>query len=259
MVSLHYSKSAGLGANVFVTGANRGLGLGLVKVLLKSPGVKRVFAACRQPEQASALHDLKKSHPEFQIVQLDVRCDDSIKQASGHISTAVGSEGLNLIVNNGAIFETKGTSVEDVDREAFLRHFNVNSVSVAVLNAAFLPLVRKAASAGGPARIINISSDLGSVQMTTNCAPDATGDTNVVYGMSKAALNLYTRALAGNEKTNGIVAMAIHPGWVQTDMGGSEARLTVEESTTAIIDIVSRATLEHAGWYVNWAGEQMPF
>ncbi|KAH7697637.1 Protein C30G12.2, partial [Aphelenchoides avenae] len=182
---LEHSPVIGIGSNVLVTGSNRGIGLGFVQVLVKAPGVKRVFAACRNPEQAKDLQELQKKFPGLELIKLDVQSDASIKQAFEHISKAVDDEGLNLLMNNSAILGKKGAAVEDVDRAVFLRHFDVNTVSVAVLNATFLPLLRKAAASGGLARIVNISSDLASVQTTTNCVPLPSGELNVIYGMTK--------------------------------------------------------------------------
>ncbi|KAH7694987.1 hypothetical protein AAVH_37960 [Aphelenchoides avenae] len=72
-------------------------------------------------------------------------------------------------------------------------------------------------------------------------------------------MNLYTRALAGYEKSNRVIALAIHPGWVRTDMGTQGAKLSVEESTSAVVGTISRSTLEHTGYYINRFGEQLPF
>ncbi|KAH7698804.1 Protein C30G12.2, partial [Aphelenchoides avenae] len=179
------AQPVGVGANVLLTGANRGIGLGLVHVLVKAPGVKRIFAGCRKPEQAKELKQLQKSSPALEIIQLDVSDDASIKKAFEHVSQAVGNEGLNLLINNSGILESSGTAIDNADRATYLRHFDVNAVSVAVVTSIFLPLLRKAASAGGPARIANISSTLGSVQLTENCLPLPSGERNVVYGMSK--------------------------------------------------------------------------
>jgi NAD(P)-dependent dehydrogenase (short-subunit alcohol dehydrogenase family) len=93
-----------IGSNVFVTGASRGIGLGLVKHLINYPDVKHIFAGARTPSQATDLQDLAKESPKVKIVQFDSLSDESIKNAVREVEKAVGSDGLNLLINNAGVF-----------------------------------------------------------------------------------------------------------------------------------------------------------
>lgn len=108
-----------IGPNVFVTGASRGIGLGLVQNLVNRPDVKRIFAGARAPSTATVilncpkkltivgvqeLQDLAKQNSKIHVVQFDSLDDNSIKQAVSEVEKVVGSEGLNLLINNAGVF-----------------------------------------------------------------------------------------------------------------------------------------------------------
>jgi NAD(P)-dependent dehydrogenase (short-subunit alcohol dehydrogenase family) len=98
-----------LGPNVFVTGASRGLGLGFVKHLIGYPDVKQIFAGARTPNEATDLKDLARQSSKVKIVQFDSLSDESIKNAVKEVERAVGSDGLNLLVNNAGVFLSVGS------------------------------------------------------------------------------------------------------------------------------------------------------
>ncbi|KAI3412084.1 hypothetical protein GPALN_002127 [Globodera pallida] len=99
-----------LGANVFLTGANRGIGLGLVKEkILKLGGVTNLFAGCRDPDQAQELKELAKCNKALKLVKIDVSSDESIKNAVSDVCKVLGSDdGLNTLINNAGILEKVG-------------------------------------------------------------------------------------------------------------------------------------------------------
>ncbi len=119
----------------------------------------------------------------------------------------------------------------------------------------FLPLLKSASAAGKPARILNISSTLGSTELVP--AYKANPALNIVYGMSKAAVNHYTKALADLEKS--VVTVAMCPGWVQTDMGTKNAPLTVDESTSAIVKTLAGLSPLHSGTFINHHGQPLKY
>ncbi|KAL3121591.1 hypothetical protein niasHT_008720 [Heterodera trifolii] len=97
--------------------------------------------------------------------------------------------------------------------------------------AAFLPLLKKAASAGEFARVVNIGSSLGCIGQAA-VSPRLSPYQNVAYGMSKAALHHFSKMMALDESD--IVTVAIHPGWVKTEMGGANATMSVSDSVAKI-------------------------
>uniref|UniRef100_A0A915D0J8 C-factor n=1 Tax=Ditylenchus dipsaci TaxID=166011 RepID=A0A915D0J8_9BILA len=249
----------GIGANVFITGANRGIGLGLVKEIVKLHGVNNIFAGCREPSSAKDLKELEKStHSIVKMVQIDVQDDQSIKAAFDEVSKSLGKNGaLNLLINNSGIFKNKGVSVEKPDRSAFSETFDVNTIGAVMTTAAFLPLTCQAGTSNQPAKIVNISSMISStfdIQSTKKIT-----DGNIVYGMSKAALNHYTKALAGDVKEYNVMVIAICPGWVRTDMGGPEAALSVDESVFAIVKLIAGLKEDQSGAYLDRFGKPIAF
>jgi NAD(P)-dependent dehydrogenase (short-subunit alcohol dehydrogenase family) len=121
-----------IGSNVFVTGASRGIGLGIVHQLLKLSDVKHVFAGARTPNEATELQSLAKQNPKVQIVQFDSLDDSSIKKAVHEVESKVGNEGLNLLVNNAGVFLSDGNNSNNPDREAVLKVYNTNVVGIQV-------------------------------------------------------------------------------------------------------------------------------
>lgn len=93
-----------IGSNVFISGANRGIGLGLVKHLVKYPEVNQIFAGARTPDQSADLQSLAKQNNKVKIVEFDSLCDKSIKNAVNQVEKAVGSDGLNLLINNAGVY-----------------------------------------------------------------------------------------------------------------------------------------------------------
>jgi len=143
---------------------------------------------------------------------------------------------LNVLINNAAVLDTwQGTILEATAAE--LRDtFITNTLGPILLTQALLPLLE----AGKPARVINVSSQLGSVANMT--------DGWAGYGISKAALNAATRKLAEALAPRGISVNAASPGWVRTEMGGESAPLPVEKGAQNIIRLItdiSHATTNH--------------
>ncbi|KAJ8252622.1 hypothetical protein COCON_G00219340 [Conger conger] len=207
--------------SVLITGANRGLGLQMVKDLAKSnERPDRVFATARKPADAKELQDLARSNSRVHIITLDVNSQTSIDTAVQEVTSLVGNEGLNCLINNAAINITG--ELETVTADNMMKVFESNAVSPLMVTKAFLPLLRAAATRGSGmgihrAAVVNMSSGLGSIQL--NWGPDFTFMA-YTYRTSKAALNMLTRCLARQLEAEGVLCMALHPGWVRTDMGG---------------------------------------
>ncbi|KAJ1358985.1 hypothetical protein KIN20_017572 [Parelaphostrongylus tenuis] len=172
--------------SVFITGANRGIGFGLVKEFLKIPSVKLVLAGVRNPENAKDLKTISDSR--LKIVKIDVTCDQSIKNAYTEVEKLVGEDGLNVLLNNAGIFIPYFTN-DVTDRQKILSCLNVNTVGAAITCQTFLPLLRKASSHGkgdhfgvDRAAIVNISSLEGSIQLNEDGSADQGGGVSLFTG-----------------------------------------------------------------------------
>ena len=229
--------------NMFLTGANRGIGLALVQEALNSD--YRIFASCRQPQKATDLQQLAAKNPGRVIpITIDVTDSDSIEDARDAVM--VQTDTIDLLINNAGVFP-HGERIENLDPETMLHAFHVNAVGPMIVVQKFLPLLR----AGQRAKILNITSQLGSITLNMS--------RHYSYNSSKAALNMLTRILASELRPAGILAVVVHPGWVQTDMGGSAAPLRPAESASGIMTLAERLTLADTGEFFTWDGRKHPW
>ncbi|XP_023698007.1 C-signal-like [Paramormyrops kingsleyae] len=246
--------------SVLLTGASRGIGLQIVKDLAKKTEMPAlIIAAARNPEAAEDLQRVAKEYSGVHVVTLDVTSQISIDAAVEEVSPLVGAEGLNCLINNAAVH--KATDLEMVTAEEMLKTFECNAVSPLMVTKAFLPLLRAAAMRGSGmgvhrAAVINVSSSLGSVEL--NCGA-LTEFKCYPYRASKAALNMVTRCLAEDLESEGIFCVAVHPGWVRTDMGGPQADLSVEESVSSILSLLAGLSEKDHGGYLDYAGKTLPW
>ncbi|XP_041131018.1 C-factor [Polyodon spathula] len=245
---------------LMITGANRGLGLQMVETLVNSSHCPRkVIATTRDKSRAMALLDLAKKHPSIHVVTLDAINQDSIEQASKEVESLLGDEGLNCLINNAGI-NISGT-LETVEAEQMMKNYETNAVSPLMITKAFLPLLKKAAKQGTGmgihrAAVINVSSLLGSIEL--NWGPGGEFKT-YPYRTSKAALNMLTRCLAVDLTPEGILVMAVHPGWVQTDMGGPDALLSKEESINGVLSVIGSLSEKNNGGFLDYTGKTLPW
>ncbi|XP_074442995.1 C-signal-like isoform X1 [Larus michahellis] len=252
--------------SVLVTGANRGIGLGLVQHLLELPEPPQwVFAGCRDPkgQRAQELQNLASKHPNLVIVPLEVADPDSIKAAAARVGEQLGGSGLNLLINNAGIAQPK--SLENETLENMTQVYTTNTIGPLLLGQAFLPLLKKAAQ-GSPgsglscskAAIVNMSSSAGSIEEVYLWNYGLV----VSYRCSKAALNMLTKCQSLGYREHGILCVALHPGWVQTDMGGLGSQkppVTVDESVQGMLKVLSSLSEKETGTFLNWEGKVVPW
>ncbi|XP_042352651.1 C-factor [Plectropomus leopardus] len=250
--------------SVLVTGASRGLGLQIVDFLASggfSPG--KIIATARDPARAQKLQELAQKHPNIHIITLDVVKQESIEKSVEDVERLVQEDGLNCLINNAGINVV--ADFHTVTAEKMIENFHTNTVAPLMITKAFLPLMKKAASRGGAAgsmsiqraAVINMTSLLGSVEL--NWGERANNFKWYPYRTSKSALNMVSRCMAVDLEPDGILCMAIHPGWVRTDMGGSEAPLSPEESVSAILSVIGGLTEKDHGSFLNFTGEVLPW
>ncbi|XP_010006152.1 PREDICTED: uncharacterized oxidoreductase C663.06c-like [Chaetura pelagica] len=187
----------------------------------------------------------------------------SIKAAAARVGEKLGGSGLNLLINNAGM--AKPNSLDMETQESMTEIYTTNTIGPLLLSQAFLPLLKKAAQ-GSPgsalscskAAIVNISSSAGSIQELYMWGP-----THVVsYRCSKAALNMLSRCQSLGYREHGILCVALHPGWVQTDMGGAgslKPPLTVDESVRGMLKVLSSLSEKDTGTFLDWEGKVVPW
>lgn len=231
---------------VLITGANRGLGFEFVRQCLARGD--RVFAGCRNPAKATALQALSADHPgQLTIPPLDVTDEETIAACVEAIRSQV--DGLDLLINNAGIYP-RGETPTTLNADTMLRAFHVNAVGPMIVAKHCLDLLR----AGDHPRIVNISSKMGSLWWK-----EREGGGDYSYCSSKAALNMLTRTLAFDLRSDGIIVVALNPGWVQTDMGGSNADLTPAESVCGMLEVIERLTESDSSKFFTWEGKEHPW
>ncbi|XP_062356078.1 C-signal-like isoform X2 [Cinclus cinclus] len=249
--------------SVLVTGANRGLGLGFVQHFLRMPKPPQwIFAGCRDPTgpRAQELQKLASKHPNVIITALEVANPTSIKAAAAKVGKHLGDFGLNLLINNAGMVKSK--TLDDETLEDMTETYTTNTAGPLLMGQAFLPLLKKAAQ-GSPgsglscskAAIINISSIGGSIASVFGW--DMMQVTS--YRCSKAALNMLSKCQSLAYKEHGILCVALHPGWVQTDMGSAAPPVTVDDSVQGMLKVLSSLSEKEIGTFLDWEGKVMPW
>lgn len=229
---------------VVITGANRGLGLELAKVFVARGHT--AIGGCRTPAAADELRDLT---PHVHAV------DTGDERSIAGFVAAVGGDPIDVLVNNaGLSAEGLGAAADERDvlvlsAEHFMGQIRINALGPMLLARGLLPALRRSARP----RIVNISSQVGSMVVGSSIGRD------VGYGASKAALNMVTVKLASRLRDDGVIAVAVHPGFLRTAMGGAGADLDPAEAAEQIADLIDGLTMEQSGTFLRWDGSEHPW
>jgi len=200
-----------------ITGANKGIGLEIARQLGKQDIVVLVGArSLAKAEQATS--QLQTEGIRAYPIELDITKAEQIQAASDRIAAEYGK--LDILVNNAGVY----VDHEGNDVDTMRRGFETNFFGAYALTTALLPLLKRSPAA----RIVNQSSILGS--LGTILTDEMYGQASAPgYTASKAALNAWTAQLSIALRGTPIKVNACHPGWVKTDMGGSQAVMEIEE------------------------------
>ena len=209
--------------NIVITGGNRGIGYGLLKILSDKHNV--IITVRDNKKGQSTIAELGHSKNEINYVVMDVDNSDSVIRAADDIKQRFNN--VDLLINNAGIFikEYQLPAIE-TSEDSILKTFNTNTLGVLRVCKSIVPLMVNGS------RIINISSGMGQL--------DEMNSGSTAYRISKTALNALTKILSNELLSMGIKVNTICPGWVNTDMGGENATLTIEKSTSQIVAFALR-------------------
>ncbi|WP_202843645.1 SDR family oxidoreductase [Luteimonas saliphila] len=231
--------------HALVTGANRGLGLEFVRQLLAAGD--RVVAACRRPGKATALNTLAGEHPgRLHVLPLDVADPKSQAELARELPLVLGEDDagapgrIDLLVNNAGVLHS-GERFGTLTAANFEDSFRINALGPLLLTQALAPLLADGA------KVVNLSSELGSIAATKRFGTPS-------YNLSKAAQNMATVLLARALAERAIAVIALHPGWVRTEMGGTGAELEPAEAVAGLLRVVAGATPADSGRFFDWTG-----
>jgi len=234
-------------AYYLITGANRGIGLELTKQLIKRGDC--VVACCRNPEQAKNLEKiaLQTNTDRFIFYKLDMTRERDIT-ALPHFLKQKAITVVTVILNAGIAEPTE--QLGNITQQQMLNVLNTNTVGPILMIQA---LTEHLAQSKQNPKIVCISSDLGSISLAAGLIFGLT------YSISKAALNMGIKKLTSALASRGISINAIHPGWVQTDLGGQNATLTVKQSVVAMLHVIDNLKLEHSGSFIDYMDKEIPW
>ena len=218
---------------LLITGANRGIGLEFTQQYLANGW--HVYATYRQ-QPGTALAAL--ACDQLTMLSLDVTEDASILALKEQLS---GVE-LDLIINNAGLFGPRDQSLGTVSRQQWLDVLNVNSVAPLMLAQA---LHSNLATKKGTFAVI--SSRMGSID-------DNDGGSLYLYRSSKTAVNQVVKSLSIDVKVQGIKVIALHPGWVRTDMGGPNGSIDTHTSVNGIRHVLEHISPADSGRFINYDG-----
>lgn len=225
-----------------ITGANRGIGLEFSRQYAANGW--RVMACCRHP--SDALSELSNRYPErISLHELDVDDHAGIEQLSrnlAHIS-------IDLLINNAGIYpDSDSDGFGHTDYADWMLAFRINTMAPLKMAEAFATQIASSTRK----TIATLTSKMGSIA-------DNGGGGNYIYRSSKVAGNMVAKNLAIDLKATGIISVALHPGWVKTDMGGSNAMISVESSVTGMLRVIDGLTLADSGKFIAFNGQVIPW
>jgi NAD(P)-dependent dehydrogenase (short-subunit alcohol dehydrogenase family) len=221
---------------VLITGANRGIGLEFTKQYAHDGW--RVFACCREPQSASALQAIANTNNNVQIFALDV---GNFAQIDA-LALQLKHESIDLLLNNAGVYPN--SSFGNIDYSEWADGFKINSMAPLKMAEAFVQHV----SRGQLKKIATLSSKMGSID-------DNSSGASYSYRTSKTAANMVMKSLSIDLKPYGISVVTLHPGWVQTDMGGSGALINAQTSVAGMRKVIADTNLSNTGRFIAYDGQ----
>jgi NAD(P)-dependent dehydrogenase (short-subunit alcohol dehydrogenase family) len=229
--------------NILVTGANRGIGLEMVKYSMEQGW--RVFACCRSPNNAESLFNIAK----LSNGQISVHIADMQELATLQaLSYELRNESIDMLINNAGVYGSDKNKFGSVDADSWLQAFQVNCIAplkmVEAFSAQLLMSERKIVAC--------MSSKMASM------ADNGYGS-SYIYRSSKAALNSVVKSLSIDLKEQGMICVALHPGWVKTEMGGPNAEITTRECVEQLFHHLLKLTVDDSGRFIDIDGSDIPW
>ncbi|USH04973.1 SDR family oxidoreductase [Grimontia kaedaensis] len=227
--------------HMLITGANRGIGLALTQIYLDAGW--HVHACCRHPSEATDLNALATQYESLSIHALDVTDHADIDA----LAQSLSGKQFNLILNNAGYYGPKGCGFGNTDMDEWRKVLEINTLAPLKIAEAFYPhlLAAKGTFAA-------VSSKVGSMAENTSGG-------GYIYRSSKAALNSVVKSLSNDLSSQGIISVALHPGWVQTEMGGPNALISAEESAQGLYVVLEGLEAKDSGGFLNYQGEKIPW
>lgn len=203
----------------------------------------RVFACCRNPHNAENLFNIAK----LSNGQISVHIADMLELATLQaLSYELRNDAIDILVNNAGIYGSDKNRFGSVDADSWLQAFQINSIAPLKMVEAFSEQLFM----GKRKTVACMSSKMGSM------ADNGYGN-SYIYRSSKAALNAVVKSLSIDLKEQGIITVALHPGWVKTDMGGTNAEISTRECVVQLFANLTHLTIEDSGRFIDIDGSDI--
>lgn len=220
---------------ILVTGANRGIGLEIVKQVAEK-GHIAILTARDEVKGKDAAEKLKQKSPDVHFIQLNAADETSIRKAAAAVAQQFGR--LDVLINNAGIFNDRHNSLT-VSKKAVQEHLDVNFIGPLLISQAFIPLLEKSKEG----RIINFSSQMGRL--------NGMGGGSAAYRFSKTAINSLTLVMAADVAAKNIKVNSMCPGWVKTDMGGAGAYRSLQQGADTAVWLATAANIPTGKFFAD--------
>ncbi|MFB6344895.1 MAG: SDR family oxidoreductase [bacterium] len=224
---------------VVITGANRGIGLEFARQYAREGWT--VIGTARNPEEADELKNLDGS---VTVLPLDVTDEDSIESCRKAVNDQHGS--IDRLINNAGVMGSK-EAFENLASDELREVFDVNCLGAFRLTQAFRSMLEDNSGS-----VVFVTSLMGSIE-------DNQSGGSYAYRISKAGLNMLAKTLSEDFAPETLTVLLLHPGWVQTRMGGPSAKISVEESVGGMREVIASASEEDHGKFLSYEGEELPW
>lgn len=222
---------------VFITGANRGIGLALARNFTDAGF--NVIGTARKPEQATALKETGA-----RVEQLDVTDQASVDAMAQRMAETP----IDILINNAGIKGDDSKDMASLDVESMEWVLNVNTLGPVRVMKALFPNVQSSERK----MVVNISSTMGSIERNTwGCCAG--------YRASKSALNSINKTFAMDFGKHGVTFVVMHPGYVQTDMNEGKGNITPNQSGAGLMNVITGLDASDNGKFYDWQGNELPW
>jgi NAD(P)-dependent dehydrogenase (short-subunit alcohol dehydrogenase family) len=228
-------------SRVLISGASRGIGLELVKQYAAAGD--EVIACVRDTGNAALLDEVASGADNVTVQQMDAGDPASIEAAAA----AIGDAPIDILINNAGAVGGQHQSLDDVDIAEWHRTLDINTIGPLLISRAF----KSNLAASGDGKLMIVTSQLAASTWPMGGM--------YIYSTTKAGVSKVGQILALDWKEEPITVGLMHPGWVQTDMGGAHAEITAEESASGIRSVIAGMTKADSGSFYKWNGEIHPW
>ena len=228
--------------HILITGANRGIGLGFVRKYIE----KNIHLTCtiRDISGSKELLAFKEKYPNnMEIFELDLLKENAVVTLANFIK----DRPIDILISNAGV-GSSNQHFQAVSSTRWLEVLKVNLIAPLMITQAVIENVKKSSVK----KIFFLSSQLGSIE-------DNKSGGMYIYRSSKTGLNQVVKSLSIDLKAYGITVVALHPGWVKTDMGGPNAPVSIDESVEGMIRVIDTTDIKDTGKFLNYDRRELPW